>query len=198
MFNVCLGWNMTLIFESFCESELNASTHKSSPNMAIIMQADRQTCNSPPHERVDVFFHHAVQRQPHPVPPSVEHVVTSSHQPTAKRTTLTHTGKDREKMFLHLYMLIQGPKTSQTLKVEFSSRSWVVGGVENNGTAASRSLQGGRPRLHRWTDVRLRCISASRAQVQEEEERVQSWAGQHRRCQTPCWGKDGSSEKLYL
>lgn len=80
---------MTLIFESFSESELNASPHKSSPNMATIMQADRQTCNSPPHERVDVFFHHAVQRQPHPVPPSVEHVVTSSHQPAAERTTLT-------------------------------------------------------------------------------------------------------------
>lgn len=43
---------------------------------------------SPPHERVDVFFHHAVERQPHPVPPPVEHVVPPSHQPTAERTAL--------------------------------------------------------------------------------------------------------------
>lgn len=84
-----LGWNIWKLLWS-------ASTHKFSPNVSIIAQAHREACNSPPHERVDVFFHHAVKRQPDPIPPSVEHVMTSSHHPTAERTTLTHTSTDRE------------------------------------------------------------------------------------------------------
>jgi len=48
--------------------------------------------HSPPHLCVEVFLHHVVERQPHPVPSPVEHVVTSSHEPAAEYAQL---GGDR-------------------------------------------------------------------------------------------------------
>lgn len=41
----------------------------------------------PPHLRVEVFLHHTLERQPHPVPSPVEHVVAPSHESAAEYTT---------------------------------------------------------------------------------------------------------------
>lgn len=49
----------------------------------------------PPHLSIDMLLHHAVQRKPHPVPVSVKHVVTLTHQPAAEGTPLTRR-KDKE------------------------------------------------------------------------------------------------------
>lgn len=38
----------------------------------------------PPHLRIKVLLHHALKRQPHPVPPPVEHIVAPSHEPAAE------------------------------------------------------------------------------------------------------------------
>ncbi len=167
------------------KSELNVCTHKYIIHkQSFCERMDKRVTvghagRSPPHERVDVFFHHAVERQPHPVPPPVEHVVP----PVPSTDCWTHSTKTGEKEFsryitpfLYTYN-IQVPKCCNVV-VWCSSRSWVAGAVENSGTVASQTPRRGQFLLHHWTDACLRCTAASWAQVQEEE-RVQSWTRLH-------------------
>lgn len=48
----------------------------------------RGHARSPPHLRVQVFLHHVLKRQPHPVPSPIEHVGAPSHEPAAEHATL--------------------------------------------------------------------------------------------------------------